>query len=113
MLAILQSIAPLVLIIAAGFAAGKWGLLSDTFRKALTDFCLYFGMPALLIRTIATAPPSETAAHLIWGGYLIPVFVVWMAATLYAILRRRSIEGCFIPWPWRRPMATLLCSGSR
>lgn len=90
MLPILQSIAPLVVIIAAGFAAGKSGLLPGTFRKALSDFCIYFGMPALLIRTIATAPPSDTAAHLVWSGYLIPAMLVWLAATLYALLHGRS-----------------------
>jgi hypothetical protein len=90
MLLILQSIAPLVVIIAAGFTAGKSGLLTGTFRKALSDFCFYFGMPALLIRTIATAPPSETAAHLVWGGYLIPAMLVWIAATIYAQLCGRS-----------------------
>src|SRR5467141_4125615 len=84
MLSIINSIAPLVLIIFAGFISGKSGLLSGTFRKALSDFCYYFGMPALLIRTIATAPPSSTAAHLIWSGYLAPVVIVWIAATLFA-----------------------------
>src|SRR6266853_6787346 len=81
---ILNSIAPLVLIILAGLAAGVTGILPSTFRTPLSDFCYYFGMPALLIRTIATAPPSSTAAHLIWSGYLTPVVIVWIAATLFA-----------------------------
>lgn len=84
-----QSIAPLVLIVAAGFLTGRSGVLSVAFRKALSDFCLYFGMPALLVRTIATAPPSETAAHLVWSGYLFPIVVVWSASALYARLRGR------------------------
>jgi predicted permease len=84
MATILHSIAPLVLIIVAGFAAGVTGLLSSTFRKALSDFCYYFGMPALLVRTIATAPPGSTAAHLIWISYLLPAASIWIAATLFA-----------------------------
>jgi malonate transporter and related proteins len=82
MLTIVYSIAPLVLIIIAGVLSGRTGLVSPTFRKGLSDFCFYFGMPALLVRTIATAPPSSTAAHLIWAAYLIPAGLVWIAATV-------------------------------
>lgn len=89
MLTILHSIAPLVLIIVAGVVSGRTGLLPPTFRKALSDFCFYFGMPALLIRTIATAPTSSTAAHLIWGSYLLPAGLIWIAATLLARDERR------------------------
>ena len=90
--AIFQSIAPLVLIILAGLIVGRLGLLSAPFRKALSDYCYYFGMPALLVRTIASAPPSETAPHLVWGSYLIPAAIVWIMATLYADQRGRSIK---------------------
>jgi len=84
MLTIAQSIAPLVLIIIVGVVSGHTGLLSPMFRKALSDFCFYFGMPALLVRTIAASPPSLTAAHLIWGAYLLPAGLVWIAATIAA-----------------------------
>jgi predicted permease len=84
MLTIVHSIAPLVLIIVAGVVAGRTGFLPPTFRKALSDFCFYFGMPALLIRTIATTPPNTTAAHLIWGAYLLPAGLVWIVASVAA-----------------------------
>src|SRR5262245_24092758 len=84
MLTIGQSIAPLVLIIVAGVVAGRTGILPPTFRKALSDFCFYFGMPALLIRTIATTPPGTTAAQLIWGAYLLPAGLVWIVASVTA-----------------------------
>jgi predicted permease len=76
MLTIVHSIATLVLIIVAGVVAGRTGFLPPTFPKGLSDFCFYFGMPALLIRTIATTPPGTTAAHLIWGAYLLPAGLV-------------------------------------
>ena len=41
-------------------------------------------MPALLIRTIASAPPSSTAPYLILGGYLVPIALVSIVATVYA-----------------------------
>ena len=110
MLTIVHSIAPLVLIIIAGVLSGRTGLVSPTFRKGLSDFCFYFGMPALLVRTIATAPPSSTAAHLIWAAYLLPAGLVWIAATVLdafdapetkalALGRRRRL-------PWHRRTAT-------
>jgi malonate transporter and related proteins len=81
---ILNSIIPLVLIILAGLAAGVTGLLPSAFRTPLSDFCYYFGMPALLVRTIATAPSGSTAAHLIWISYLLPAVAIWILASLFA-----------------------------
>jgi predicted permease len=92
MLSIANSIAPLIFIILAGVIGGRAGVLPDTMRKGLSDFCYYFGMPALLIRTIASAPPSTTEPHLIWSGYLIPIALVWLAGSLLA----RQREGATI-----------------
>ena len=82
MFSIIYSIAPLILIILAGVVAGLSGVLPKELRKGLSDFCYYFGMPALLIRTISSAPPGATEVHLIWGAYLVPVLVVWLAGTI-------------------------------
>lgn len=79
---IANQIAPLILIIIFGAVSGRSGLLPEGLRGGLSDFCYYFGMPALLIRTIATAPPSSVPVHLVWSAYLIPIAVVWLAATL-------------------------------
>lgn len=84
MLSIANSIAPLILIIIAGMTGGRSGLLPETMRKGLSDFCYYFGMPALLIRTISAAPASTTAPHLIWIAYLVPIAMVWLAGTFLA-----------------------------
>ena len=89
MLSIANSIAPLIFIILAGVISGRARILPDTMRKGLSDFCYYFGMPALLIRTIASAPPSTTEPHLIWSGYLFPIALVWLAGSLLA----RQREG--------------------
>ena len=92
MLSIANSIAPLIFIILAGVISGHARILPDTMRKGLSDFCYYFGMPALLIRTIASAPPSTTEPHLVWSGYLIPIALVWLAGSLLA----RQREGAAI-----------------
>ena len=93
---IVNSIAPLVLIILAGLAAGVTGILPSTFRTPLSDFCYYFGMPALLVRTIASAPPGSTAAHLIWISYLLPAAAIWILASLFA-RQDRSNSGSEAP----------------
>jgi malonate transporter and related proteins len=88
MLSIAYSIAPLAIIILAGVVAGHRGLVPSELRKGLSDFCYYFGMPALLIRTITSAPPGTTEFHLIWIAYLLPIVAVWIASTMLA--RERS-----------------------
>jgi malonate transporter len=93
---ILNSIAPLVLIILAGLAAAVTGILPSTFRTPLSDFCYYFGMPALLVRTIATAPPGSTAAYLIWISYLLPAGAIWILASLFT-RQDRSNSGSEAP----------------
>jgi len=82
MLQIAYSIAPMIFIIVAGVFAGLSGTLPKELRKGLSDFCYYFGMPALLIRTISSAPAGTTEAHLIWLAYLLPIVVVWIASTI-------------------------------
>ena len=92
MLSVAQSIAPLILIIMAGVIAGRTGFVPDNLRKGLSDFCYFFGMPALLLRTIVAAPPSSIEPHLIWTAYLLPVALVWVAGSLLA----RRHEGAAI-----------------
>lgn len=84
MLATAQSIAPLMLIIAAGTFGGLSGRLPASLRKNLTDFCYYFGMPALLVRTIANASAPSVDPRLIWISYLLPAATVWALATTFA-----------------------------
>jgi predicted permease len=72
----------MIFIIVAGVFAGLSGTLPKELRKGLSDFCYFFGMPALLIRTIASAPAGTTEAHLIWIAYLLPIVVVWVASTI-------------------------------
>lgn len=84
MLSVAQSIAPLILIILAGVIAGRAGLLPGNLRKGLSDFCYFFGMPALLLRTIVAAPPSSVEPHLIWVAYLLPAAFVWFVGSLLA-----------------------------
>ena len=93
---ILTSIAPLVLVVFAGLAAGTSGLLPATFRNSLSDFCYYFGLPALLVRTITTAPPGSTAAHLILMSYLLPAAAIWLLASMFT-RRDRATSGMVSP----------------
>jgi malonate transporter and related proteins len=50
-------------------------------------------MPALLVRTITTAPPGSTTAHLIWMSYLLPAAAIWLLASLFARRDRSTLAS--------------------
>jgi malonate transporter and related proteins len=84
MLQSFSAILPMILIILTGYLFARSGLASDTLRKALSDFCFYFGMPALLLRAITNAPTSTVQPQLVWIAYLAPIALCWIAASAFA-----------------------------
>lgn len=57
--AILSITAPIFLLIALGYAAGRRGLFSKPDLRVLGQFVLRFALPALLFKTLATRPLEE------------------------------------------------------
>ncbi len=51
---------PLFGLVLAGFLAGRRGWLSQNAGKVLSAFVFYFALPLLLLRTLATAPGTES-----------------------------------------------------
>jgi malonate transporter and related proteins len=92
MLQSFSSILPMIIIILTGYLFARSGLASDTLRKALSDFCFYFGMPALLLRAIANAPPSTVQPQLVWIAYLLPIALCWIAASAFAMRANAQSE---------------------
>jgi malonate transporter and related proteins len=84
MLLSFSSILPMILIILTGYLFARSGLANDNLRKALSDFCFYFGMPALLLRAITNAPTSTVQPQLVWIAYLAPIALCWIAASAFA-----------------------------
>lgn len=79
---LLVRIAPFFLLIAAGAAAGRIGLLNARVGGWLSAYTFWIGFPALLIRWLGDAPPPDPAlarALLAYGGAMA---VVLLAAPL-------------------------------
>lgn len=87
---ILDTIAPVFLVILAGFIFARTGLLSGAVQTGLMQFVLRVGIPALLFRTMVDARPPGGETLRLWGVYFGALAVVWLAsaAVTHAMLRR-------------------------
>lgn len=75
------AILPLILIGFVGFLAARVGVVERGMRKPLLDFCLNFGIPALVFKTIAEQSANVPPAYGVWTAYLVPAAVCWMLAS--------------------------------
>jgi len=82
------TIVPLVAIVLVGYFAGRLKVGGPGLRKALLDFCLYFGIPALVLRTIAVPGAGAVHSYAIWTAYLAPVAMCWLVASSIAMAAR-------------------------
>lgn len=87
---ILNTIAPVFLVIFAGYAFARTGLLSGAVQAGLMQFVLRVGIPALLFRTMVDARPPGGETLRLWGVYFGALAVVWLAsaAITHFVLRR-------------------------
>jgi len=90
MTTIFNTIAPVFLVIFAGFVFARAGLLSRTVETGLMQFVLRVGIPALLFRTMVEARPPGGETVRLWGVYFGALAVVWLtsAALTHFVLRR-------------------------
>ncbi|MBL8566049.1 MAG: AEC family transporter [Hyphomicrobiaceae bacterium] len=95
MIAIFTIVAPVFGIIAIGYAAGRWNLLSPNASQGISDFAFTLAIPALLCRTIATAEFGSLSPLAVWGSFYTAGFATWAAATLLAryVLRRPAEDA--------------------
>ena len=84
----LNVIAPVFIIIACGYGAGKTGLIARDGVKALNDFVLYFCVPPLLFRTMQSVDLSMSATG-IWSAYYAAAAAIWAIVALGA----RRVKG--------------------
>lgn len=95
MLPIFTIVAPVFGIIAIGYAAGRWKLLSANASQGISDFAFTLAIPALLCRTIATAEFGALSPLAIWGSFYVAGFSTWIAATLATrlVLKRPAADA--------------------
>lgn len=85
-------VAPVFALIAAGYAAVLFRLVSETANKGISEFAFSIAIPALLFRTIAMSEfPSVNAVH-VWGAYYGALAITWIAALLMSSLLRQERE---------------------
>ena len=89
-------IAPVFALIGLGAAAIRLRLLDGGAVKGMTDFVFYLAMPALLFRSMVTAPPLRLID--VAGSFIVGAFILFAAAALLSrlVLRARlATAGVF------------------
>ena len=91
MLAIINSLVPVFLVIALGFAIKRIGFLDESLWAPLDRLTYYVFFPALLLHTLATADLSKfdvwPMAWALWGGLFS------MAALLLVMRKTVTMTG--------------------
>lgn len=104
MTTIFSTIAPVFLVILAGFAFARGGLISRSAEAGLMEFVLRVGVPALLFRTMVDARPPGGETLRLWGIYFGALAVMWIVSALvtqFALRRPKedqpmvAMSACF------------------
>ena len=91
-------VAPVFALIAIGYLACIWGLLSQTAHKGISEFAFSIALPALLFRTIAIAAMPTLEPLYLWGAYFGTIAITWVLAIGLSItmLRRPQADAVSI-----------------
>jgi hypothetical protein len=89
---------PIFAIIAIGYAAARWRLLSEGAAKGVAEFAFSIAVPAFMLRTIATAKLPDIAPLSLWLSYFGAVLITWALAAIATrlILGRPAADGAAI-----------------
>lgn len=79
---ILDIIVPIFSLIALGYAAARFGLLSEAVGEGLARFVFVVAVPVLLFRTLATMSIGDANPVFLWLSYFGGVAIVWTLGTL-------------------------------
>ena len=103
---VLPIVLPIFALIAVGYIAARFGVLSDTAQKGIAEFAFNFAMPALLFRSLATAPALQPGSGNIVFAYFGAIGLIWALATL---LTRVALQRPMIDAP---TIAMVSCFGN-
>lgn len=92
MLAVFLQILPFFLIIALGYGAGRTGFFPEAATAWLTRFVFYFALSALLFRFSASLFFADVFDPPFLLAYLSGSLVVYLVATVVALIRRTGLE---------------------
>ena len=91
---VLQIVAPVFVIIAAGYAALRLGYLEASALAGLSAFVLRVALPALVFNALAGAPVGETMDARYLAGYCAGSLAVFAAGYLWARRDGRDAGVC-------------------
>lgn len=89
MLAIITLVAPVFGLIAIGWGAARIRYVPEAAGPLLSEFAYKILIPALLFRAMATMEPPAQSPWLLAGTYGTGLAIVWITATLLALLLLR------------------------
>lgn len=94
-MSVLPIVLPIFALIAVGYLAAHFGVLSEMAQKGISEFAFNFAMPALLFRSLATAPALQPGSGNIVFAYFGGLGILWAVATLLTrvALRRPMIDA--------------------
>lgn len=92
MLEIFLKTLPFFALIGLGYGAGRTRFFTPEATAYLTKFVFYFALSAMLFRFSANLSLAEIMNWPLVFAYLWGSFVVYLLATLVALLRKRGIE---------------------
>jgi predicted permease len=84
---------PVFTLIALGYLAARFDLLSEAGRKGLAEFATTLAIPALLFRTIAGASDLPPAPFHLWGAFFGAALLAGLLSVMVTrLLLRRPAE---------------------
>ena len=92
MLAIFLKTLPFFALIGLGYGAGRTRFFSEEATAYLTKFVFYFALSAMIFRFAANLSLGEVLDWTLVGGYFGASMVVYLVATMVALLRKRGLE---------------------
>lgn len=91
MLAIFLETLPFFALIGVGYGAGRTGFFTPEATAYLTKFVFYFALSAMLFRFSANLSLFEILDWSFVGAYLSGTLLIYLLATLVAIMRRLPV----------------------
>lgn len=92
MLDIFLKTLPFFALIALGFQACRTGFFTSEAAAYLTKFVFYFALSAMLFRFAANLSLAEIFDWQFVGAYLTGCIVIYILATVVAMIRKRPVE---------------------
>ena len=96
MIAVLEIVAPVFGLIAAGYVCARLGWVGDRVGRYVNRFVFDLAIPVLLFRTMVRMSVPDVSPWTLWASYFGGIAVSWMVASglVFSVLGRSAREAC-------------------